>query len=162
MNNRIVYLGAGLALAMLVILAMVLLLAASLVAAAPIERGAAPAGDPAGISVSRAISIPFGIDSPLALVQEGNAVLVSGHGMCPEGGERYQLRTTVEQDGTRAMGFTEGDCAGGAALTWQALATTPPPQQFQPGPAEACGMVQVFFPREGAIVHRWCLDVTLQ
>ena len=162
MNNRIVYLGAALALAMLVILAMVLLFAAGTAVASRVERAVPPARDPGGISVSRAISIPFGIDSPLPIVQEGDAVLVSGHGICPAGGERYQLRTTVEQDGTRAMGFTEGDCAGGAALTWEALAVTPPPQQFQPGLAEACGMVQVFFPREGAIVHKWCLDVTLQ
>ena len=159
MNNRFVYLSAVLA---MVILVMVLLLAASVAVAAPIERAAAVVRAPAAISAARVISIPFGIHSPLPIVQDGNAVLVSGHGICPEGGERFELRATVEQDRTRAMGRTEGDCAGSAALTWEALTIAPPPQQFQPGPAEACGMVMVFFPREGTIVHKWCLEVTLQ
>ena len=161
MNNRVLYLGAALILAVLAIGLLIVVTAvavpASVVSAAPPVREQAP-----DLFARRAISIPFGIDTPLDIVDDGNAVLVTGHGICPEGGERFQLRTTVQQDGAMAMGHTEGDCVGGQSLTWEALALSPPPQQFQPGPAQACGMVRVFFPSEGAIVHRWCVDVDLQ
>ncbi len=160
MNNRVLYLGAALILA---VLAIGLLIVVTAVAVPAVANAAPPVREQApDLFARRVISIPFGIDTPLAIVADGNAVLVTGHGICPEGGESFQLRTTVQQDGAMAMGRTGGDCVGGQSLAWEALALSPPPQQFQPGPAQACGMVRFFFLREGAIVHRWCVDVNLQ
>ncbi|HSJ59362.1 MAG TPA: hypothetical protein VLC95_19410, partial [Anaerolineae bacterium] len=150
----------------LTLFAMALLLAVGFASVAVVRDAAVPSvaeQDPLLVA-RRVISIPFGIDASVPIVEDGDAVVVSGHGVCPEGAESYRLRVEVDQPstGTRAMGVTEGDCVGGTSLTWQAMAMTPPPFAFSPGPAQACAMVQLFFSREGTIVHQWCVDVTLQ
>jgi len=153
---------------------MAVLLAVGVASVAVIDQVTAPATDRLAAPVSdpqepllvarRLISIPFGIDASLPIVEYGNAVVASGHGTCTEGGSWYRLRVDVVQasTGARAMGSTEGDCLGGSALMWEALAVTPPPFAFEAGPAEVCAMVQVFPDHGSVVVGKWCADVTVQ
>ncbi|HEX6384205.1 MAG TPA: hypothetical protein VF177_06010 [Anaerolineae bacterium] len=125
--------------------------------AAPLAAGKAELD----IRARRITSIPFGIDSPLNLSPGGRLVEVTGHAECQEGGETFKLRVTVTQESTRALakGRTSDDCD---ADTWAVDAEAVRPSSFVPGDVEVCAMAIVFFPRDGAIVQKWCANVELQ
>lgn len=115
--------------------------------------------DGSSILVSRAISIPFGIDDSLVLSSGGQVVNVAGHGDC-QGGETFRLKVDVTQDSVKGVGHLEGVCEAGE-FPWDLDVDTPGSKTFTAGEALACGHVVVHFDREGAIVHDWCKDVTL-
>lgn len=129
-----------------------------------VEPAEAAGPELSGVVARRVISIPYGIDDTLFLSSGGGEVLVTGHGICPDGGQDFQLKLDVTQQSTsvRAKGRTEGTCAGGEQVQWSALAETLGPDTFSPGPAQACGMVVIFGDRQGAVVFNWCKDVLLQ
>ncbi len=112
------------------------------------------------ILARRLISIPFGIQDSLGLVGD-QEVLVEGHGNCTADGETYSLRTTVTQGTAKAKGNIQGVCQGGEGFLWSVSANTNPAKTLQPGDAQACGMAIVHTDHKGAIVKKWCKDVTL-
>lgn len=116
------------------------------------------------IQARRLISIPFGINSPVSISSDGDIAFVTGHGICPEGGESFRLKATVTQasTGAKARGFTQTACDGQNQVGWAVAALTPPPQHFAAGEAEACGMVVINAPKQGNFVYRWCKAVDLQ
>lgn len=126
-------------------------------------RDAAAGQDGSALAVSRAISIPFGIDDSLQISAGGQIVTVTGHGDC-QGGETFRVTVKVTQDALDglAVGHIEGDCATVETGGWSVQVDTPGSKTFTEGPALACGRVVVHFDREGAIVHDWCKEVTLQ
>lgn len=127
------------------------------------NRDAAAGGDGSALVVSRVISIPFGIDESLEISEGGQIVTVTGHGDC-QGGETFRVTVKVSQDAFDglAVGHTEGDCTAVESEGWSVPVNTPGSKTFSQGPALACGRVVVHFDHEGAIVHDWCKDVTLQ
>lgn len=122
------------------------------------------AQQPETIVARRLISIPFGIDSSLNLLADGQIVQVGGHGNCGETGQSYKLRVEVTQGSThaRASGATQSACEPDADFNWSTPAFAIPAFDFEPGPAEACGMVIVYSPYSGASVGQWCKQVELQ
>ncbi len=118
---------------------------------------------PAAIVARRMISIPFGIDSSLNLVADGQVVMVGGHGDCGDTGQSYKLRVDVTQGSThaRASGRLQSDCQPGTPFMWSTPAFAIPAFDFQPGTAQACGMVIVYSQHDGASVGQWCKQVTL-
>ena len=113
----------------------------------------------------RAISIPFGIDDTAQLADEGNLVIVTGHGECEEGAETFELRVRVTQGGNQApaIGATSWSCAN--AGHWEVTARTPPPFAFEEGAAEVCPMAIVEVGPGGNVVRNqvsWgCQEVVL-
>jgi hypothetical protein len=112
------------------------------------------------IIARRLISVPFGIQSSLELVNEKD-VMVAGHGGCSTDGERYKLGTTVTQGNTEAKGYKQDLCQGDEMFMWSTIANANPSKVFQPGVAEACGMVIVHTHHNGANVKKRCKEVTL-
>jgi hypothetical protein len=112
------------------------------------------------IIARRLISVPFGIQSSLALIDEKD-VMVAEHGACSTDGERYKLSTTVTQGNVKAKGYKQDLCQGNEMFMWATIATTNPSKSFKPGAAEACGMVIVYNRHAGANVKKWCKEVTL-
>ncbi|MEJ2599626.1 MAG: hypothetical protein P8Z00_14920 [Anaerolineales bacterium] len=108
----------------------------------------------------RLISVPFGIQSSLQLLNEKD-VVVAGHGSCSTDGERYKLSTTVTQGNTKAKGYFQGLCRGNETFMWSTVASANPSKIFKPGIAEACGMVIVYTHHDGSNVMKWCKDVNL-
>jgi hypothetical protein len=116
------------------------------------------------LAASRAISIPYGIESTLALNLEGASVSVVGHADCPDGGGRLRIRTLVIQNwsGAIATGSTADTCAG-ERQSWRAEAATWGQFGFEAGNAEACAVAVVHDQEEdGAIAYQWCKEVTLE
>lgn len=111
----------------------------------------------------RAISIPFGIAENLTLTDGGHGVEVIGHGECEQDEGSFKVRVKIRQDGvpTPAKGETEEDCTG-EEQPWSAQADVEGKFTFHEGEAEACAHAIVFAPGEGAIVHQWCKEVTLE
>jgi hypothetical protein len=112
------------------------------------------------IIARRLISVPFGIQSSLALLNEKD-VMVAGHGACGTAGERYKLSTTVTQGGVKAKGYKQDLCQGNEMFMWSTIATANPSKSFKPGVAEACGMVIIYNRHDGANVKKWCKEVNL-
>ncbi|MCB0074953.1 MAG: hypothetical protein KDE20_26025, partial [Caldilineaceae bacterium] len=75
----------------------------------------ARAPDPS-VLARRAISIPFGIASPLTITQDGGQIMATGHGVCWEDGQMFDLHVRVAQSTTHAFaeGHTIDICADGA------------------------------------------------
>lgn len=163
MKARILPLATALGVALI---ALALLATVSL--AAPIEddvasvgQGSAPGlvsrsdGDRTGVLHARAISIPFGIASPLLLIDGGSRIVVTGPVDCA-GGETFELRVTVRQkDGSTAVahGTTQGVCTQD---TWEAIATVRGRSTFVEGDVEVCGIVRVENIDGRAASRRWC------
>ena len=110
----------------------------------------------AGVISARRIITDPGINSPLALIQNGRAVLVTGHFGCTSG-ENYEIQTAVTQSSTGALsrGRTQGRCSGRTeqfeAATWvydEAL--------FKAGPAQACAMIVTRTQNRVTDVFQWC------
>jgi len=119
--------------------------------------------DGSAIRVSRAFTIPYGIEDTLKISADGQFVTVTGHGDCV-GGESFRLRATLRQDSFNglAIGHTEGLCSSDGLVEWSAQVNTPGSKTFSAGPALACGHVVVNFDHQGAISHDWCKSVTLE
>ncbi len=149
--------------------AALLLLGSLVVLAAPAgnvspQPAAAPTNNvSAGLSALRAISVPFGIASPLPLAANGRQVKVTGHGTCQQGGDAFQVMVLVTEDSTGAVGFgtAEASCTG-EAQTWDTLATAMGPQVFAPGDAQACAFAMVYQANADAGVKQWCKPVKLE
>ncbi len=112
----------------------------------------------------RFLTPTFGIDATLLILNEGQQVLVSGHGNCGSGGETYDLRVTVTQElsGTKGKGKTEGSCSGEEAFSWSTPAKVHGPRRFEPGHAQVCAQAVVHSSQDGAIVQKWCKEVILE
>lgn len=126
----------------------------------------------AEIRAARMTSIPFGIASPLPLVDEGNRIQVTGHGTCLVQGT-FDIRVFVIQSDTdgMAMGRTEGECSTGdpdEEWIWEANAETlvPAMQGFEVGDARACASAEVRSVGMGGAVTTitkwWCKDIVLE
>jgi hypothetical protein len=111
----------------------------------------------------RAISIPYGISSPLTLTADGTQLSVTGHGVCWDEGQMFDLHVRVAQSTTNA--FAEGHsvdiCAGGERQLWDAEATTSSAVTFEAGRARACAEAVEFAQHGIADEYRWCKDIKL-
>lgn len=167
MKSRIVFVTISVVASLAAAALLVFLLGQVASAASPFameyNRDMAAGQDGSALAVSRAISIPFGIDASLEVSEGGQIVTVTGHGDC-QGGETFRVTVRVSQDALNglAVGHTEGDCATVEAEGWSVQVNTPGSKTFSEGPALACGRVVAHFDQEGAIVHDWCKEVTLQ
>lgn len=125
---------------------------------------ASAARDGVTILARRLTSIPFGIQDDLVLSNNGQVVTVQGHGDCPAGGEYFQLKVTVQQDGLNglAVGHTEAQCVPGTQVPWQMEVSAPGPKAFAEGEALACGHAVIHTEDGGTIVYDWCKNVALQ
>lgn len=123
-----------------------------------------PVEEASAILARRIISIPFGIDTNLAIIEAGGGVMVSGHGVCPAQGEYFQLKSTVTQavTGVRAKGRTEAVCSASGPSLWSLQAVTPDSKRLEAGPAQACAQAVIHTREQGALVYEWCKDVSLQ
>ena len=84
---------------------------------APTAQAAPNAAAPdSSVLARRAISIPFGIASPLTITQDGGQIMATGHGVCWEDGQMFDLHVRVAQSSTHAFaeGHTIDVCADGA------------------------------------------------
>jgi hypothetical protein len=115
----------------------------------------------------RVISIPFGIETPLALSANNRLIRVAGHtGQVDcEAGLQFHVRVTVTQQSTGAVaeGHAQERCTGGSQ-TWEALATTRGRTVFESGEALVCGFATVRDREDrGAIIftRQWCRAITL-
>jgi hypothetical protein len=167
MKSRIVFVTISAAASLAAAALLVFLIGQAAPAAGPFgmdhTRDAAAGGDGSALAVSRVISIPFGIDASLQVSEGGQIVTVTGHGDC-QGGETFRVTVKVSQDAFNglAVGHTEGDCTTVESEGWSVQVNTPGSKTFSEGAALACGRVVVHFDQEGAIVHDWCKEVTLQ
>jgi hypothetical protein len=167
MKSRIVFITVSVVASLAAATLLVFLIGQAASAAGPFaidhNRDAAAGGDGSALVVSRVISIPFGIDDSLEISEGGQIVTVAGHGDC-QGGETFRVTVKVSQDAFDglAVGHTEGDCTTVESEGWSVPVNTPGSKTFSQGPALACGRVVVHFDHEGAIVHDWCKEVTLQ
>jgi hypothetical protein len=118
---------------------------------------------PSAIVARRLISVPFGIDSPLNMTADGQMIDVTGHGNCEEIGNTYNLRVNVTQEssGAKAKGNMQSTCQPDTQFQWSIAANANTVADFQPGSAQACGMVVIYPERGGAGVYRWCKTVDL-
>lgn len=111
----------------------------------------------------RAISIPFGISSPLTITADGGQVFVTGHGVCWDDGQLFDVHVRVAQSSTLA--FAEGRsidvCANGDRQIWDATASAMDQTRFEAGPARACAEAVEFASQGIADEHRWCKDIEL-
>jgi len=111
----------------------------------------------------RAISIPFGISSFITVTGDGEQLLVTGHGVCWDEGQMFDLRVRVAQSMTNA--YAEGRsidiCAGGDRQMWSAATATGSQEAFASGPARACAEAIEFAKHGIADEYRWCKDIEL-
>lgn len=109
----------------------------------------------------RAISIPFGIGASFALTSGTGELNVSGHAVCWEESQLFELRVRVAQSTTNA--FAEGQsidiCANGERQMWDAQAIVGSGPEFEPGPARACAEA-IEYGQHGTVqTHNWCKDI---
>ena len=115
-----------------------------------------------GIQATERISIPFGFDAGLAMMDDGAAVVASGVGGCTDG-ESITIVFSVTQAASSATvtGLWNGQCSG-QLQTWTKAATATPSPNFAVGPAEACAFAET---RDGensvTDTQEWCDDVIL-
>lgn len=110
-----------------------------------------------GIQATGRISIPFGIDPTLPLYDNGEEVLVNGHGGCTAGETVSVVITLTQTTGASAVGQTEETCTG-VLQQWN-LTATATATNLEPTEAEACGLAVT---RSDGIVtdtFDWCRDV---
>ena len=120
-------------------------------------------GDGPAIQNTERISIPFGITDTLPLRDNGQSVVVIGHGSCTAG-ETVAVAITVTQSatGASATGQTVQSCAGEETLqVWSLIATTGG-YPLQAGQAEVCGLATSYAGDVATDTFAWCRpDVTL-
>ena len=151
-----------------------------------------PAINPANLNTAirarRLISIPFGIQDNLMMVNDGKSVSVLGHGICPAGGQDFQVDVTISQNvekvsgvlpGTgqnyllevadgptnsngASVGHTEGQCVSDGQAQWQAEVKATGSQTFTAGVALACGHAVVQVDGGDSFINDWCKNVILK
>lgn len=171
MNTRCVHLG----IAVLVTVTAIVVLGTTVALAAPgqgtsiVDIVTVRESGELGVDIHarRAISIPFGIDSPLALSDDGRQVTVTGPGECREAGERFEIHVQVRQESTGAFahGRNHGECQEATTeWTWsvEAYVSGQSGSTFEEGEAQVCALAIMHLPGEGAVTRQWCRDdVTL-
>ncbi len=113
------------------------------------------------IRATHLISIPYGFQTPLPILDSGREVKASGHGGCTAG-EQVTVAITITQStsGAIATGENEHTCTG-QLQTWSSVVTADTPSDFVDGAGEACGFATS---RDGSDVtdtYKWCRDVVL-
>ena len=100
-----------------------------------------PVDGPGGPSIrsTELISIPYGIGATLSLLDNGEGVLVSGHGGCTAGETVTIVISVTQPYGATAVGQKDQTCTG-ERQTWWLRAETTTMAQLTAGPAEACGL----------------------
>ncbi|MCA9876041.1 MAG: hypothetical protein KC441_20350 [Anaerolineales bacterium] len=117
-----------------------------------------------GIKSTYRISVPFGFNTPLPILNGGNEVLASGHGGCTAG-EEVTVGITVTQpisvSGAVATGEKVWTCNGETQM-WQMTATAVTTTTvLVDGPAEACGLATTRADGSVTDTFDWCRDVDL-
>ncbi|MGD8791063.1 MAG: hypothetical protein PVF47_00815 [Anaerolineae bacterium] len=117
--------------------------------------------DAPAINATRRISIPYGFESLLPVLEDGRAVLAGGHGGCTED-QQVTIAITITQSISTAVatGTTEQTCTGELQI-WRMRAMADTTSSFADGPAEACGLATT---RDAGYVtdtYDWCVDVDL-
>jgi len=109
---------------------------------------------------TRAISIPFGFDSPLILRDAGQHLLINGHGGCAAG-QIVTVDLTITQTASLALatGQIQEICTGDLQF-WKADLTADS-GRFVPGPAHACGLATTHLDGVETDSFDWCRDITL-
>lgn len=109
--------------------------------AAPATQAQSDAGEDGlpDIQAPQLISIPYGFDSPLGLVDDGEAIRVSGFGGCTAG-QDVTVAMTITQSSTGAMASGEwnGTCTG-QNQTWRQVIFAAGSPAFETGDADATG-----------------------
>lgn len=103
------------------------------------------------------------IDPTATLGKKGRAVHVSGPVGCSQV-EQVRIRATVTQRTTAALAvghFKDNTCTVGTGGRWAATAKARGGKRFQPGAAEACGLLITKKNGKRTDAHQWCKDVTL-
>lgn len=160
---RISAVAASATLALALVGALTLLLGSASGAPAGSMPNEAQAAENPSVQALRAISIPFGISSSLILSNEGRHLHATGHGVCWEEGQMFDLRVRVAQSTTNAFAEARSIdiCDGGARQTWVSEAETQSRQAFAEGPARACAEAIEYAKHGIGDEYRWCKDVQL-
>lgn len=118
-------------------------------------------GDPFLIQPTLRISIPYGINTPLPVLNAGQDVIVSGHGGCTQD-QQVTIALTVTQStsGALATGQGEQTCTG-VFQTWSTLVTSVTTDTFVADPAQACGLATTYDGIYPTDTYDWCRDVDL-
>ena len=124
---------------------------------------AAPASALPAPMALRAISVPFGISDILTVSVDGGQLLATGHAVCWEDGQMFDLRVRVAQSTTNAFAEarTIDICANGQRQMWDAAAATQSIDLFAAGGARACAEATEFGQHGIVDEHRWCKDIEL-
>lgn len=111
----------------------------------------------------RAISIPYGISSVLTVTEDGSRLFASGHAVCWDDGQMFDLQVRVAQSSTGAfaVGQSIDNCAGGERQMWDAEAAVIGSIGFEVGEARACAEAVEFAKHGIADEYRWCKDILL-
>ena len=113
-----------------------------------------------GIQATGRISIPFGIAPTLPLFDDGEKVLVSGHGGCTAGETVSVVISVTQTTGASAVGQTDEICTG-VLQQWNLMATATAATNLEATEAEACGVAVTR--SDGSVTDSfdWCRDVAL-
>lgn len=119
-----------------------------------------PEPDHGLIRPTRAISIPFGFDTPLTIEHDSRHVIATGHGGCTPG-EQVTVDVVITQGAeARASGQTQEECTG-QRQTWAVRAAVEGSATLTAGPARACGMATTRAGNEITDAFEWCRDIEL-
>jgi hypothetical protein len=113
--------------------------------------------------VRRAISIPYGISDILTISVEGGQLLATGHAVCWDEGQMFDLQVRVAQSTTNAfaVGRSVDICANGERQMWDATAAAQSIAVFAAGGARACAEATEFGQHGITDEYRWCKDIEL-
>ena len=112
------------------------------------------------IQATRRISIPFGIAPTLLLYDDGEKVLVNGHGGCTAGETVSVVITVTQTTGTSAVGQTDEICTG-LLQQWHLTAAVTAGAELEATEAEACGVAVTHLDGYVTDSFEWCRDVEL-
>ena len=115
------------------------------------------------IQALRFTSIPYGIESSAHMIPNMEAIEVSGHGICLENTDGYDIRVIVSQGDSPelAAGITEADCTPGQEFTWTATAELPQTDSFEAGPARVDALAIIRPDIAETITFPWWSEVTI-
>lgn len=113
------------------------------------------------IQATERISIPFGFNPALPLMNNGALVTAVGQGGCTAG-EAVTIVFTVTQPSTSESvnGVWNGVCTG-ERQTWRETPAATPLPSFSPGTAEACAYAETEGESGVSDTQTWCDDVIL-